>query len=374
MSDVLRDITRNLQAFGYNDVLTFLEQSKKKKLPPTFMTGRKATLYLEKQIYDIFTLAEEEENVRKGSVIVKGIEGFSRVDLEAFILAVKQCLYNQSYVSDNLATNSGLTSTIEQDEAFNRVRKYNSTLYKGDICISLDDLCRYGYGQAPTTKSRAAMRALVRKLHTDYIKLYFCGPNGKPILVTGVHLCTIQGAVFDGENVTIDEKGSIIEDREAKEVFFHFHLNPIFTESLHNNYIKLPQDVMERLASTTRRLTHMHYTLTYLLGAQDVNKPFTRNIDTLLDDLEIYDYYKKPAFYNKKIDTLFKEMKRAGFLSEYSFTYTDSRRRGGAQLLDKVTATINPTFANKKITLLPEEQDKKAALPPPEKPNKKKPI
>lgn len=91
------------------DIL-YLEEGKK-QVPQTFRMGREVHLQFAKVKRDLFTDLEEQES---GNIIVSGLDKVSKTDFMAFGIAVTQVLYNQSYLSGNLQTNSGKSKTIAQ--------------------------------------------------------------------------------------------------------------------------------------------------------------------------------------------------------------------------------------------------------------------
>ena len=141
------------------------------RVPDTFKIGRDAALQLSKVERDLFTDMEERES---GKYIISGVEKFATdTDFSAFTFAVSQILYNQSYISGNADVNSGIRRKI----ARKATAAAGTDVYQGEIVVSLNELCRLGYGmKEPTSEAKKKMAALIDSVHKQPVKIKF--PNG----------------------------------------------------------------------------------------------------------------------------------------------------------------------------------------------------
>ena len=232
-----------------------------KPLPETYKAGRASQLQTAKWAGTIF---ESIEATEKGSYIVSGLPlRITDTDFEAFSMGVAQILYNQSHQSGNLDTNSGL-ERIEA-KGLMAASKGKHTYYEGNILTSLNDLCRLSYGvDVPTTQQKEAMVSLIDTLHETPVVIDF--PNG------------------DRAELSLAVKMGKFTRAKDGAVTYWLALNPIFCESVSNNFSEHPQDLTKRLTAATNKKTAAHYKLIKLLGAQrHTGKPFVRNIPVLIE-------------------------------------------------------------------------------------------
>ena len=186
------------------DMLSVYQEMKEKiyKLPGTFKIGRQAVLEFLK--IDLKSSGGEVGTYKVGNIQRR----VTNTDLTAFFIAAAQILYNQSYLTGHTNTNSGIPAEIA----------YNVPIdYYGNILVTINDLCRVGYGvSAPTTNQRKAMKTLLPLLHdvplTTYT--YLDGtPHTEP-------MCDVDGSAIakDGSRV------------------YRLRLNPIFTRLWEPNF------------------------------------------------------------------------------------------------------------------------------------------
>jgi hypothetical protein len=284
-----------------------------KQVPNTFRMGRDAHLQLAKVKRDLFTDLEEKES---GNVIISGLDGkATKTDFMAFGIAVTQALYNQSYQSGNLKTNSGITQTIAQKLS----KDMGETMYLGDIAVSLKDLCRYGYGETePTTKQKKSMATLIETLDKTPVVIKY--PNGD---TRECKLCAMM------ERYTRAADGAVA---------YSLHLAPIFCSNVVRNFGELPQDIIKRIKTTTKRVTEAHYVLAELLGIQKKGSTFVRYIAQLVDDLGLLETYKKDrSRTEKQLLSLFDTMQKAQLTTDYEVEYTTLR---GKKCMNRVSFQI----------------------------------
>lgn len=292
------------------DIL-YLEEGKK-QVPQTFRMGREVHLQFAKVKRDLFTDLEEQES---GNIIVSGLDKVSKTDFMAFGIAVTQVLYNQSYLSGNLQTNSGKSKTI--------AKKLSNTMgvdmYVGDIEVSLKDLCRYGYGEIePTSKQKKTMASLIDTLHSTPVVVTY--PNGDT-----------------SENILCAKMGKYTRAKD-KAIVYNLHLAPIFCCNVVKNFGELPQNIIKRIKDSSKRITEAHYVLAELLGIQKKGSTFTRYIEKLVDELGLTDVYKaQRTRTEKQLVTLFDTMEKVGLIIQHTEEYDILR---GKKYMSKVTFQI----------------------------------
>lgn len=285
------------------NALEIWESVRDKPTPETFKMGRAITLQLAKIERDLFTDLEERES---GNYIVSGLtRKVTETDFYAFSLAVGKILYNQSYQSGNIDTNSGLTKLV----APKILDQTGHSYYGGEIITTLKDLCRFAYGEeTPNKVQRAAMATLIDTLHNNPVVVTF--PNGDEI---EAYLCV-----------------KMFRRKREKDnaIYYHLILNPIFCENVKRNFAEFPQDITNRLTAVVKQKTEAHYRLLMLLGKQDKDKPFTRNINVLLDELGLMEAYKKDrGRTEKQLLALFDNMREMGVIKDYNTETTIVRRK-----------------------------------------------
>lgn len=288
-----------------------------KHIPANYKIGRQVSLQLQKIEPDLFTCIEEKKS---GNYIVRGIEKkVNEYDFHAFSIAMAKTLYNQSYQSGNQDINSGV-NRLKANELSGRGGK---DYYAGSVVVSLNDICREAYGaDKPSTEQRKAMATLIDTLHKNPVHIDF--PNGDTLDAT---LCATMGVY------TRKDDGSIT---------YSLLLNPIFCESVENNFGLLPQDTMKRLALTTSKTTAAHLKLLKLLAIQNKRTPFVRYFSELLNDMGLEDTAKKdPARTEKQVLKIFDAMVSVGIVSSYT---TETITKKGKDRVDKVTFNLNQDF------------------------------
>lgn len=282
-----------------------------KQLPETFRMGRDAYFQLATVKRNLFTGLEE-----RGGVIISGLEEkVSKTDFMAFCIAVTQTLYNQSYQFGNLKENSGISQTIST----NLTSVMSKNVYVGDIAVTLNDLCRYGYGETdPTARQRKAMTAIIETLHNTPVVIKY--PNG---ITEKGKLCTTTARYNRGKDGAVT---------------YHLHLSPIFCSNASRNFGELPQNVIKRIRAVTKKLTEAHYVLAELLGIQKKGSTLVRHIPNLVDGLGLLAVYKKSKGQTEKqLLSLFDTMQAARLITNYEVEYTTLR---GKKRMSKVSFNI----------------------------------
>lgn len=287
-----------------------------KPVPDNFKMGRDASIQLSKVRRDLFTDIEEKES---GKPIVKGLAGeVSELDFEAFGLAMAQTLYNQSYIFGHTEKNTGIKENlIPKNESI------RGDLYRGEIVVTLNDICRLGYGvDTPTTEQKRDMDKLIGTLDREPVYVEF--PNGDR---TKIWLCKTMAKDYR---------------KEDNAIAYYLILNPIFCSRVAKNFLELPQDIAKRISSTTNRKTAAHYILLRLLAQQDKRKPYIRAIEGLIIELGLEDVFRKNrGRTEKQILALFNDMKGVGIITDFE---TEEKLIRNRKALSKVTFILNREF------------------------------
>lgn len=297
-----------LSSLGFNEI--------SKPVPDSYKLGRDSTLQLAKIERNLFTDMEERDS---GNYIVSGLnKKVTELDFTAFSFAVGQILYNQSYQSGNVETNSGISKTISRKMS----KTFEEQAYTGDIVTSLNDLCRLAYGvEAPDQRQRKTMSTLIDVIHS-----------------TPVTIQTPKGAKIESILCACMEKYTA----EDGAISYNLHLHPIFCHGVANNFAELPQDLTKRLSGATKKKTLSHYRLIRLLSNQDKRKPFVRTIAQLLADLALDEAYNKDrGRTEKQILSVIDSMKDIELLSSYDIEYMTIRNK---KAIGKITFHLNRDF------------------------------
>lgn len=299
---------------------------------PTFKVARDAILQLSKVERTLFTDMEEAQS---GNYIISGLtKQVTELDFTAFTFAVGQILYNQSYQSGNTDTNSGVSRKI----AYEVSKQLGTDTYRGEIIVSLNELCRLAYGAEPSTETKKKMAALIDTFHKTPVRVKF--PNGDEVEKV---LCAKMG------KYTREKDGAII---------YNLYLNPIFGSRIQNQFGELPQDVIAKLDKACKgrkqRKQAAHYLLLRWLSVQDKRYSHTLTIDTLIREIRMEEYFRKDrGKADKQLLSIFGTMVDVGILSKYDIEYSSGNRRHIA----KVTFHLNQNF----IRITKEDKDKEKA-------------
>lgn len=304
-SNKLSKISEDEEKSSFFSSIGFKEISK--PVPDSYKVGRDAQLQLSKVERNLFTDMEEKES---GNYIISGLgRKVSELDFTAFSFAVGQLLYNQSYLSGNLDTNSG----ISKKKA--KIGK-NTDQFSGEIVTSLSDICRLAYGvDKPDFRQKTTMSTLIDTLHKTTAKIRY--PNGDEL---ESHLCLTMN------KYTREKDGAVLYD---------LFINPIFCSRVAENFSELPQDIIVRLSKATKRKTEAHYLLIRLLSLQVKGRIFIRTIDVLLKELNLEAAYKEQrARTEKQLLSIFATMVKIKIIDNFDLEYTTVKTK---KILSKVT-------------------------------------
>ena len=291
-------------------------------IPDTFKVGRELEIRgAEWQ----GTLWEAMEAQATGSYVISGEERtLSSSDFISFKMGAAQILYNQSYQSGNLDTNSGLAKI----EAEKMGAKSGHTYYEGHIVTTLNDLCRKSYGVAePSTKQKKAMETLLFHLHRNFVTIQF--PNGDTFKTPLV--------VIRGEHKRAEDGAKT----------YWLSLNPIFCENVKRNFIEFPQDARKRLTEAADRVTDAHLHLLNLLGMQMRTKtPYIINTPVLIKKLGMErEYRKNRGAAEKRLLSICDDIQKTGQITKYE---VEHEYRRGREWIAKINFYLNPYFVRKR--------------------------
>ena len=228
--------------------------------------------------------------------------------------------------SGNTDTNSG----VSRKKADKVSKQLGTDTYKGEIIVSLSELCRLAYGAEPSTETKKKMAALIDTFHKTPVRVKF--PNGDEV---ENYLCVKMG------KYTREKDGAVLYD---------LYLNPIFGSRIQNQFGELPQDITAKRSNVTKRKTAAHYLLLRWLSVQDKRYSHTLTIDTIIQELRMEDDFKKSrGRAEKQLLSICKAMVDVGILSKYDVEYSSGNRKH----IQRITFHLNQNF----IRLSKEEKE-----------------
>ena len=284
--------------------LEFFFKIKDNPTPGTFKMGRWYGMQIRKVQRDLFSDMEEANS---GNFIIPSLPAnITELDLHAFSFAVNHILSDQSYQSGNVETHSGLSKTKALMNINGNAERTN--YYGGEILQSLNEICKMGYGvDKPSSKQRKSMALLLDFLDKNEFHLNL--PDGYEYISK---ICVTMGK-FKKDN---------------EPIYYHLWLNPLFCENVRRNFAQFPKDITRKLHEATKEKTPTHYKLISLIGNQDKRKPFVRNIETLLEDLDLMKEYKKDAKKTElKLISHFDAMQNINLIDRYEYKETIRRNK-----------------------------------------------
>lgn len=288
--------------------------------PTFFKIGRDAALQLSKLERDLFTDMEEAES---GNFIISGLsKRVTELDFTAFTFAIEQILYNQSYKNGNEDVNSGRSRTLSENVS----EQMGTECYKGDIVVSLNEICRLAYGAEPTTEIKKKMAILIDTFHNTPVTIKFPNGNERKSI-----LCATMDKFFRKKDGAIT---------------YNLHLNPIFGSRITTQFGELPQNVIAMLDKSCKkerqRKQAAHYLLIRWLSIQDKRQPHKLYIETLIQELRMEEYFRKnKGLAEKQILSICKTMEDIGILSSYEIAYREEKKR---EHIDSITFHLNPSY------------------------------
>lgn len=265
-------------------VLSILTDAlKKRDLPECFKVGRDMGLQFPEVVRQL------DASHGHGEI--------SSLDFSAFIFALSQVLYNQSYQAGNEEYNSGLDRCLSEVYT----QDAGTPLYKGVVKVSLVELCRLGYGRAGS-KDKKRMVQAISAAHNTYVNIKMGNVEKM------VYLCVTK---------------EITKDRKTGAITYTLDVNPYFGSRIKNNYGEIGQDIMKKLDAGLRtknqRKTPAHYNLLIWVSMQDKRNAHTISVKKLAKMIfEDEAYRKDPLRCENQMGAIFEALKGAGIIYEYS--------------------------------------------------------
>lgn len=292
------------------------EYVSKNNLPSSFKVTRVSALQLSRMEKDLFSEIEaQEQGVFYISEIPQHVTAY---DLTALNLAMAQILYNQSYLSGNLDTNSG----YKREETRTEEYKWKEPTFQGNIIVTLNDLCRAAYGvDKPDSKTRKRMRELIEAV------------EGKKVCIRRPDGQELKSNLFSVMNCLSKKNGSVC---------YYICLNPIYCYSIKNQFGELPQDIIKTLSKAVKKKTAQHLLLLRWLCAQDKREAHKVYIGTIAQELRLEGQFKKNrARAEENILSVCDTMVEIGMLLTYDIEY---KTNTGARRVGAITFHLNPSF------------------------------
>lgn len=271
-------------------VKRYFEERKKmmlKSLPKEQVVTRALVLQTHTQQRSLFDALEKGVTDNEGNIIYSKLPSqITEYDFRAYLIAAKSALFDQSYIFDNQDILSGLIREESQLSYIDGLRDEMGEIYHtGNICVTLNELCRVGYGipegQKPTTTQRNNMRNTIKVLDQTPIKVLYANGDEREN-----HLTKIMG-----------KNKRKADGAEA----YHLVLSPIFTTRgkgygllLRGTTTKLTKYLSSK--GKTKKSAEM-YAFMELIAIQSKKKvEWSISIENLLQRLNLTNMFRK----NKK--------------------------------------------------------------------------
>ena len=234
----------------------------------------------------------------------------SEYDFRAYLIAAKSVLFDQSYICNNDDIITGFNREESNLTTTDGLRDEKGEPYRnGNICVTLNELCRVGYGipegQTPQTTQKKNMRKTIEVLDQTPIGIVYA--NGDIRETYLIKIMAKYKRKADGAET------------------YHLTLNPIFTTQgkgyglmLRGATTRLTQYLTSKGKAGRGGKSAAHYAFMELLSIQDRKKgEWNISIENLLQHLNLTDMFRK----NKKraignLEEIFEAFEAMGFLLE----------------------------------------------------------
>lgn len=300
-----------------------------KPIPESFKVARTATQAMRQAEATLFAA----DKVEYAPIMPKGVNPFH---FEALKFAVAATLSNQSYqygTMDKMDKTAPLTGLVTNEESKQCAEASGLTTtrgripFMGYIRVTLNDLCRRGFGGATDNNYKKAFEKLIVAL--DRTPFEYISPDGDSYKG---YVCKVMG------EYTRKSDG-------AKEYLLALH--PSFSSNIVKGFAVFPQDFTKRLAAAAgkkRRLSRAYFAMAAMLANQDKLKPVTRYLDDILEELGLSEnYYRQPDRTEALLRDIFDAMREIKLIHSYSIdTYNTTTR--GKKRMAKFTFTLDPDF------------------------------
>lgn len=299
-----------LQAETIEEALPiWIRATQKKRIPSAFHTPRykqQQSSSIERSLFDALKDLEKTggqiEHKTKDATIQISPSEISELTMTRIDFALSQILYNTSFQYGTQRENTGLIKdgqTIEGELPPTLPGVKGNNYQSGEIAFSLADITALAFGITDKSKvyniQKQEIKGALAAL--DKMKVSITYPNGDVLT---------QKLFIIAEEYYRKEDGAL---------FYHAFLNPIYTMQLKGGTAAYPQNIMQRLANATGKMTAAKLRLTKILAAQKLSVPFVRYKEELLSELEMLeDYRKDKKRANNKLEALFQNMREIGLL------------------------------------------------------------
>lgn len=244
------------------------------------------------------TLFPELETKGKKYEIIIGSkkDGVKPLDVKRVGFALREALYNQSYQTGHAKDNTGIvadgkfTDGTDAQPVTIDGKPYSS----GEVQVKLSDLAFSAYGRTDSYSRKKTEKTL--QALNDPHGFVIRDSEGNQI---GRSLLHLEAFYYDAKT------GAKVYD---------IKLHPIWTKDVATNFALHKQKVLTLIG----RLTDAKFELLNLLGQQDKRKPCTRYIGKLLEEIGLYDAYKKDkARTYRQLKEAVKSMVDCGIVLKY---------------------------------------------------------
>lgn len=234
----------------------------------------------------------------------------SEYDFRAYILAAKSILYDQSYICNNDDVLTGFNREESNLTTIEGLLDEKGEPYRnGNIGVTLNDLCRVGYGipegQTPSTTQRNNMRKTIEAIDKTPIGIVYANGDIR-------------------ETYLIKVMGKYRRKADGAEAY-HLILNPIFTTHgkgyglmLRGATTRLSQYLASKGKTGRGGKSAAHYAFMELLSIQDRKKgEWNISIENLLLHLNLTEMFKKnKKRATEKLEEIFEAFEALGYLLE----------------------------------------------------------
>lgn len=284
-------------------------------LPKEQKVARTLITQAHKMQADLFSVLEEKKQATypDGSIVYSALPSLiSEYDFRAYILAAQLTLHDQSYICNNLEEGKGKKKTIINSGARREISNLQSgdgtPLYNGNIVVSLNDLCRVGYGipdgKDPVTSQRNNMRKAIEVLDSNPIGMIL--PNG------------------DEKRTYLIKIMEVFKRKKDGAEMYHLVLNPIFTSNakgygtmLRGATTRLSKYLASKGKTGKAGKSAAHYAFLQLISIQDKRKEWHISLENLLQNLNLLEQFKKDKKRTTaKLESIFEAFYSIGLLQE----------------------------------------------------------
>lgn len=264
-----------------------------RRTPPTRKVARLPILNNNPMQRSLFDELNRQSGEGTLEVVSKIPSVISSLDFNAYLTGAMAILSDQSYLYHNEEELSGM----------GKVKAGEKEGYIGLIDVSLIELCREGYGYAPTEriqwKHKEGMKKAITALHHNPITIRY--PNG------------------DIENNILIAVLNSKESAGNESAQYKLALNPIFTKNS-MGFGVVPRGAITQIAQNLKgkkkKLNETYHKFLFLLVVTR-GEVVNISLENLLKRLELLGYFKKnKKMVESKLELLFTIFLEEGFILE----------------------------------------------------------